>query len=277
MHALAERNIDVKAETALSSKPLLVVDDLTVQFGGANAVRAVENLSISFNEGEFVTIVGPSGCGKSTLLSVIDGLLPAHAGRVLLRDKVIKSPGPDRAMVFQDAALLPWRTVLSNIEFGLQMRGGTRKAERTSTARRYLAKVGLSRFAQHYPHQLSGGMRQRVGIARALAVNPDILLMDEPFGALDAQTRELLGTELLRIWDQERKTVLFVTHSIEEAIYLGDRVIVLTGRPARVKAEIVIDLPRPRGDELRADSRFMHYRMQIWNLLDISIDSDEDS
>lgn len=258
--------------------PLLTVENLLVNFsqGSENAVTAIENLNISVAEGEFVTIVGPSGCGKSTLLSVIDGLLPAQSGRVTLRNRIVTEPGSDRAMVFQDSALLPWRTVLSNIEFGLQMRGANAK-KRSEIARRYLGRVGLSRFGKHFPHQLSGGMRQRVGIARALAVNPEILLMDEPFGALDAQTRELMAVELLRIWDEERKTVLFVTHSIEEAIYLGDRVIVLSARPARVKMEIKVDLPRPRDPAIRSWSEFTHYRELIWNQLEVHLEEEANS
>jgi ABC-type nitrate/sulfonate/bicarbonate transport system ATPase subunit len=258
------RRIDMGAKS-----PLLLVDDLTVRFSsrGADEIVAIQNLTLSVGHAEFVTVVGPSGCGKSTLLGVIDGLVDAQGGRVLLRGRQVSGPGPDRAMVFQDSALFPWRTVQSNVEFGLQMRG-ERAEKRREVARRYLQMVGLTRFARHYPHQLSGGMRQRVGIARALAVNPEILLMDEPFGALDAQTRELMGGELLRIWDQERKMVIFVTHSIEEAIYLGDRVIVLTARPARLKKDLPIDLPRPRDQHIRTSPEFTRYRQIIWDLLE---------
>jgi ABC-type nitrate/sulfonate/bicarbonate transport system ATPase subunit len=252
-----------------SNPPLLVVESLTVHFAspGVDAVTAIDSLSFSVEQAEFVTIVGPSGCGKSTLLGVIDGLVSAQSGRVLLNDRAVLEPGPDRAMVFQDSALFPWRTVQANVEFGLQMRG-IDAAKRRDVARRYLSMVGLTSFAHHYPHALSGGMRQRVGIARALAVDPTILLMDEPFGSLDAQTRELMGGELLRIWDQERKTVIFVTHSIEEAVYLGDRVIVLTARPAKVKREIRIDLPRPRDQHIRTHPQFTKYRQLIWDLLE---------
>lgn len=252
-----------------SKPPLLVVESLTVRFASPvmDAVTAIDSLSFSVDQAEFVTIVGPSGCGKSTLLAVIDGLVSAQSGRVLLNDRTVVEPGPDRAMVFQDSALFPWRTVQANVEFGLQMRG-IDAAKRRDVARRYLSMVGLTSFARHYPHALSGGMRQRVGIARALAVNPTILLMDEPFGSLDAQTRELMGGELLRIWDQERKTVIFVTHSIEEAVYLGDRVIVLTARPAKVKREIRIHLPRPRDQHIRTHPQFTKYRQLIWDLLE---------
>jgi NitT/TauT family transport system ATP-binding protein len=258
--------------------PLLIVEALTVRFAsrGMDEVTAIDTLSFSVDQAEFVTIVGPSGCGKSTLLAVIDGLVPAQSGRVLLNGQAVVDPGPDRAMVFQDSALFPWRTVQANVEFGLQMRG-VDAARRRDVARRYLSMVGLTAFARHYPHALSGGMRQRVGIARALAVNPTILLMDEPFGALDAQTRELMGVELLRIWDQDRKTVIFVTHSIEEAVYLGDRVIVLTARPAKVKREIRIDLPRPRDQHMRTHPEFTKYRQLIWDLLEEEVSLEQEA
>jgi NitT/TauT family transport system ATP-binding protein len=252
-----------------ATAPFLLIEDVTIQFGAgtAKAVTALERFSLAVEEREFLTIVGPSGCGKSTLLSVIDGLTSPESGRVVLRGRPLSAPGPDRAMVFQDSALFPWRTVQGNVEFGLRMRGVGASARR-EIARRYTALVGLEHFAHHYPHQLSGGMRQRVGIARALAVDPDILLMDEPFGALDAQTRELMGVELLKIWDQERKTVVFVTHSIDEAIYLGDRIVVMTARPGRVKQEIRIDLPRPREPRVHLRPKFTDYRQVIWDLLE---------
>ncbi|MBI2369399.1 MAG: ABC transporter ATP-binding protein [Deltaproteobacteria bacterium] len=230
---------------------------------------AVEDftLALAGRPGEFVSIIGPSGCGKSTLLLAMDGLVQPASGDLLIDGRPVAGPGPDRAVVFQEVALLPWRTVLDNVCFGMEFRG-VAAAERQEVARRYVKLVGLSGFERHYPHQLSGGMRQRVGIARALAVHPAILLMDEPFGALDAQTRQLMGVELLRIWDQERKTVVFVTHDLDEAIFLSDRVVVMTARPGRVKAVIPIELPRPRDQGVRNTLAFIDYRRQLWGLLE---------
>lgn len=248
----------------------IVINNVTVIFlqphGGE--LIAVEDFNLKVQRGEFVTIVGPSGCGKSTLLSVVDGLLLPSKGEVIINGKPIKEPGHDRALVFQEFALLPWRTVEGNVMLGLELHKKYTKAQMKEIAHRYIHMVGLQGFEKHYPHQLSGGMRQRVGIARALAVNPDILLMDEPFAALDAQTREIMSVELLRIWEQDKKTVLFVTHSIDEAVYLADRIVVMSGRPGRVKEIISVDLPRPRKLSIKDETQFVHLRRHIWNLLE---------
>src|SRR5579875_3078323 len=219
------------------------------------------------DDSEFVAIVGPSGCGKSTLLLLINGLLHPTSGRILLNGRPVAAPGPERALVFQEFALLPWRTVLHNVELGLEV---IRKpaAARRELARENLRRVGLSAFERYYPHQLSGGMRQRVGIARALAVGPEVLLMDEPFGALDAQTRQIMGAELLRIWERDRKTILFVTHDIDESIYLADRVVVMSANPGRVLEVLPITLPRPRDFEARNSPAFVEYRRRIWERLE---------
>jgi len=251
----------------------LVVDGLRLvydQSAGREDFLALDNVDFEIGEGEFVTIVGPSGCGKSTLLMLIAALLRPSAGTIRLNGKEVGSPGWDRALVFQDFALLPWRTVLKNVELGLELKGLPGDARR-EIARRHLAMVGLRAFEQHYPHQLSGGMRQRVGIARALSVEPEILLMDEPFGALDAQIRQVMGSELLRIWERDRKTILFVTHDIDEAIYLADRVIVMSASPGRVVREISVALDRPRRLEIRNRPQFSAYREEIWNLLEEQI------
>jgi NitT/TauT family transport system ATP-binding protein len=231
-----------------------------------SAFPALADVNLPIGDGEFVTIVGPSGCGKSTLLMLIAALLKPTSGTVRLDGKPVSTPGPDRALVFQDFALLPWRTVLANVELGLELKG-VGAHERAAIARRHIAMVGLSKFEHAYPHQLSGGMRQRVGIARALAVEPEVLLMDEPFGALDAQIRQVMGLELLRIWERGRKTILFVTHDIDEAIYLADRIIVMSASPGRIIADIPVTLARPRPLEIRNDPAFNVYRRRLWDLL----------
>jgi NitT/TauT family transport system ATP-binding protein len=217
---------------------------------------AVNGVALSIDKGEFVTIVGSSGCGKSTLLMAVAGLVRLSRGLIRIDGKEVTGPGPDRAVVFQEASLLPWRSVRGNVKFGLQMQrwNGGNLNER---AMQMIRLVGLSRFADYHPHQLSGGMRQRVNIARALAVNPDVLLMDEPFGALDAQTREIMGVELLRIWERDKKTALFVTHDIDEAIFLADKIIVMGRNPGHIKEVIKVDLQRPR-DEAVLDSEDFH-------------------
>jgi len=206
---------------------------------------AVQDVSFTVSEGEFVCLLGPSGCGKTTILRMIGGLEEPTEGKILLDGKPLSYRGGDVGFVFQEYGLFPWRTVLKNVEFGLEILG-VEKQERRRIARRYIEMVGLSKFENSYPHELSGGMKQRVGIARALATNPKLLLMDEPFGALDAQTRNILQEELIRIWMQEHKTVLYVTHSVDEAIFLADRVFVLTASPARLKREFRVDIERPR-------------------------------
>ncbi len=229
-------------------------------------VRALQGFDIDVNEGEFVSIVGPSGCGKSTFLSILLGLLKPESGDLRLRDKRITGPGTDRAMVFQEFGLLPWRTVQHNVELGLELKGMPAE-KRREISQGLIEMVGLVGFESHYPHELSGGMKQRVGLARALATDPDVLLMDEPFAALDAQTRDIMQAELLRIWRKARKTVLFVTHQIDEAIYLSDRVMVMTRRPGRAKRLFTIDLPRPRDYEMRVTPEFNDLKLEIWNEL----------
>jgi len=224
---------------------------------------ALHDISLVVEKNEFVSLLGPSGCGKTTLIRVIAGLIPADRGQILVNGRPVTAPGRDRCMVFQQFGLLPWRTVLSNVEFGLEIEG-VAKEERAQIARKYLELVGLVGFENYYPHQISGGMQQRVGIARALSKKPDILLMDEPFGAVDAQTREQLQEELLKIWDQTDTTVVFVTHSIDEAIYLSDRVVVMQARPGRIKEELAVDLPRPRWEgDIKADPRFSQLRARL--------------
>jgi NitT/TauT family transport system ATP-binding protein len=229
---------------------------------------ALENVNLSVDEGEFVTIVGPSGCGKTTFINIADGLLKPTGGKILLDGKEVTGPGMDRAMVFQDACLLPWRTVLKNVMFGLECRGlgnGGRERER---AMKFIKLVGLAGFEDHYPHELSGGMQQRCNLARALTVDPEVLIMDEPFAALDAQTREIMQLELLRIWNEAKKTVLFITHQINEAIYLADRVIIFGARPGRVKDVLKIDLPRPRKLEIKRSKEFLQYEDFLWNRIE---------
>jgi len=208
-------------------------------------IVALAAITASIAEGEFVCLLGPSGCGKSTLLKIVAGLIRPSSGTITIDGRTVTGPGPDRAVVFQDYALFPWMTVADNVEFGLAARG-VAPDKRHAVSAELLRAVGLHDFAAKYPHHLSGGMKQRVSIARALAVDPVLLLMDEPFGALDAQTRFVMQQELLRIWRAYRKTVLFVTHSIDEALYLGDRVLVMTARPGAIKADIRVSHPRPR-------------------------------
>jgi NitT/TauT family transport system ATP-binding protein len=224
---------------------------------------ALYDISLAIRKNEFVSLLGPSGCGKTTLIRIIAGLLAADRGDVLVNQQCVTVPGRDRCMVFQQFGLLPWRTVMSNVEFGLEIEGMARD-ERRAVADKYLELVGLKGFENYYPHQISGGMQQRVGIARALSKKPEILLMDEPFGAVDAQTREQLQEELLKIWAQTETTVVFVTHSIDEAVYLSDRVVVMQARPGRIKEEVAIDLPRPRWEgDVKADPRFAQLRARL--------------
>ncbi|MEP9377400.1 ABC transporter ATP-binding protein [Aquabacter sp. CN5-332] len=225
---------------------MVIIEGLNKKYGNQGAeVSALVDINLTIEEGEFICLLGPSGCGKSTLLKIVAGLIPATSGRMSIDGKLVDGPGPERAVVFQDYALFPWMTVRDNVEFGLQARGRSVK-ERREVSERLLKIVGLADFANRFPHHLSGGMKQRVSIARALAVDPSLLLMDEPFGALDAQTRETLQDELLRIWREYKKTVIFVTHSIEEALYLSDRIVVMTARPGRIKQIVTIEEPRPR-------------------------------
>ena len=227
------------------------------------AFLALESFDLDVVEGEFVTIVGPSGCGKSTFLKVVNGLLRASAGEIKLK---AAAKGRDDAMVFQESALFPWYSVLDNVAYGLVCAGMSKKDAR-ERAKPMIRLVGLEGFGDKYPYQLSGGMQQRANLARALTVDPGLLLMDEPFAALDAQTREIMQSELLRIWDQAKQTVLFITHQIDEAVYLSDRVIVMSARPGRILADIRIDLPRPRDLHVKRTPPFVAYEEQIWELI----------
>jgi NitT/TauT family transport system ATP-binding protein len=221
---------------------------------------------LSVADGEFVTVVGPSGCGKSTLLHILGGFIPAEAGAIRVHGRKVVGPGPDRGMVFQEFSLFPWRTVSGNVGWGLEVRGAA-TAERQAVVDRYLELTGLSEFRDHLPGELSGGMKQRVALARVLAFDPEVLLMDEPFGSLDAQTRETMQEELIRIWERTGKTIFFVTHDIDEAVYLGDRVLVLSARPARVREEVAVALPRPRGVVARKSTAFLECKNRIWDLI----------
>lgn len=246
------------------------------QDGASDALVVLDDVSFTIEKGSFVSFVGPSGCGKTTLLRIIDGLIQANAGKVLIDGETVCGPSATRAMVFQEFNLLPWRTVLKNIEFGLEMQGAD-KRKRRKAASDILTRVGLEGFERYYPHQLSGGMKQRVGLARALSISPSYLFMDEPFGALDPQIRELMQLELLKLLDAHRKTVIFVTHSVDEALFLSDRILVFTARPGRVLANIDIELPRPRwkdDEKLKSSHEFVAYRQQIWRLLKEELQSE---
>jgi NitT/TauT family transport system ATP-binding protein len=234
---------------------------------GELRVEALRDLSLRIRAGEFVSIVGASGCGKTTLLRLLDGLLEPTSGTVLIDGREVTRPGPDRGFVFQQDRLFPWRTVEGNTLLGPEMQRKATGAAR-GLARQFLRLVGLDGFDGYYPHELSGGMRQRVNLARALAVEPEVLLMDEPFASLDAQTREIMQAELLRIWRETGKTVVFVTHQIDEAVYLSDRVLVLTVRPGRLKEEVAIDLPRPRELAVKRTLEFVRYTDRIWRLIE---------
>ncbi|MEV7549540.1 ABC transporter ATP-binding protein [Amycolatopsis sp. NPDC089917] len=236
---------------------------VTKTFG---ALTALDDVSLDIEEGTFLSLVGPSGSGKSTLLDLLGGLAKPTSGEVLIDGKPVTGPGLDRGVVFQQYALFPWRTARANVEFGLE--GGTlNKRQRADRAREFLDLVGLSGFEDHLPHQLSGGMKQRVAIARSLAYDPGVLLMDEPYAALDSQTRELLQEELRRIWRRTGKTIVFITHSIEEAVYLGQKVAVLTSRPGRLKDVVDIDLGDRTSDDLRSAPAFVAHRHRLWELL----------
>ena len=244
--------------------PKLRIDSVALRFASRTGVpvTALEDISLDVEDKEFSVIVGPSGCGKTSLLRLVAGLIEPTEGVISLDDARISGPGRDRGMVFQSYTLFPWLTVQDNVEFGLRI-AGIPPAERRETSRRFIAQVGLSGFERLYPRQLSGGMMQRVALARALANDPAILLMDEPFGALDSQTRSLMQELLLDIWQQSHKTVLFITHDIDESILLGDRVYVMTARPGRIKEMVEIDLPRPRTVELLTTEAFMAIKRRI--------------
>ncbi|MSQ72771.1 MAG: ABC transporter ATP-binding protein [Betaproteobacteria bacterium] len=237
--------------------------------GGQEPLPVLDDVSLTIAEGSFVSFLGPSGCGKTTLLRILAGLVTPGSGTVKIDGAVVRRPSLGRAMVFQEFNLLPWRNAQKNIEFALEVQGVPREARRRR-AEETLKLVGLEHFAGYFPHQLSGGMKQRIGLARALATAPAYLFMDEPFGALDPQIRELLQLELLKLLEVDRKTVIFVTHSIEEAIFLSDRIVMFSARPGRILRTIDVDLPRPRWrdeEEVKASERFVRYRREIWHLL----------
>ncbi len=247
----------------------LSVAELSVAFENGQSgewTAAVDKVSLEIQPGEFVAIVGLSGCGKTTFLNAVAGLVPSQGGRIAVNGKQVAGPGYDRAVVFQKASLLPWRTVIRNIIYGLELRGIKRETA-MERARRFVDLVHLSGFENYYPHQLSGGMQQRVNLARALACEPEVLLLDEPFAALDAITRESMQNELLLLWEQTQKTVLMVTHQIDEAVLLADRVVVFSARPATIVAEVQIDLPRPRTAQLKDDAEFDFLAKKIWGLI----------
>ena len=253
-------------------KGSLSVSTISLTYGtGDKSVLALDGISFEVRPNEFTVIVGPSGCGKSSLLYIAAGLTEATSGTIHTGGKLVTGPGADRGMVFQSYTLFPWLTVRNNVEYGLK-RKGMAQPERNRIVDHYLGEIGLKAFAGHYPKQLSGGMMQRVAIARALANDPDILLMDEPFGALDSQTRHSMQRLLLRVWENTQKTVAFVTHDIDEAILLGDRVIVMTARPGKVKADIRIGIQRPRDPEIVLEPEFIAIKRRIINELRDEID-----
>src|SRR5438093_12605168 len=252
------------------SMPKLEARDVGVEYfmpRSGQRLVALQDVNFAVGPGEFVSIVGPSGCGKTTFLDAVDGLVPLKRGRLLLNGREITGPGRDRAMVFQAPSLLPWRTVTGNIMYGLELQGRKKDPAAQATVEQLIQMVGLSGFEQSYPSELSGGMQQRVNLARALATDPELLLLDEPFASLDAQTRETMQQELTRIWGETRKTAIFITHDIAEAVYLADRVIVLTARPGRVKLDMKIDLPRPRDLRLKREVEFVAYERTIWETI----------
>ena len=247
-----------------SAERVLVVDDLVKQFDTPDGpIRAVENISFAVGRGEFLSVIGPSGCGKSTVFNIIGGLLPDFQGRVAIQGEPIRGPHRSIGMVFQEESTFPWRTVLDNVCFPLEIIG-MGKTERRAKARHFIALVGLTGFENRYPAELSGGMRQRVAIARTLASEPTILLMDEPFASLDEQTRLLLGDKVLQIQQELRQTTLLITHNITEAVQLSDRILVMTFRPGRVKRIVDIDLPHPRTSEIVSSAAFGRYVAEIW-------------
>ena len=232
--------------------------------GRTGEVVALNGVNLDIMDNEFITVVGPSGCGKSTILNIMAGLLEPTSGKIICNGTEVHGPGPDRAVVFQQYALFPWLTVKKNVLFPLQMKG-IKGQEAEDIAMKYIKMVDLEKFCDHYPKELSGGMKQRVAIARAYAANPEVLLMDEPFGALDAQTRTQLQQELLETWEKERKTCFFITHDVDEALILGQRVVIMSARPGRIKDIIDVDIPYPRDQETKMSPRFLELKNQIWS------------
>jgi NitT/TauT family transport system ATP-binding protein len=259
MDALASRS-ETMAAALPNERTRIHIRNVAKRYG---ALEVFRNIDLDVGDCEILAIVGPSGCGKTTLLRCIEGLMPVDEGEIRVNGARVTQPIAGVAMVFQHFGLFPWKTVHANVAYGLKMAGAPAK-EIAEKVPHFIAMVGLKGFEQAYPYQMSGGMQQRCGLARALAVGPSVLLMDEPFAAVDAQTREILQFELLRIWEQRPTTMVFVTHSIEEAVLMGDRVIVLKGRPSSIAEDIAIDLPRPRSRETLAEPRFAELREQVW-------------
>ncbi|MFM1653154.1 ABC transporter ATP-binding protein [Brevibacillus sp. B_LB10_24] len=253
-----------------STTPKLLAQHLDVVYvnhkTGAETV-ALKDISLDIKNGEFICIVGPSGCGKTTFLNTVAGLIKQTRGSLMIDGQKVNGPGKDRSMVFQSASLLPWRNVLGNVVYGLELHGRLNK-ETKEQAQEYINMVGLKGFENYYPHELSGGMQQRVNLARALAVDPQIILLDEPFAALDAQTREFMQKELLRIWSETKKTSLFITHQIDEAIYLADRVFIFGARPGRLVDVVDVDIPRPRDLNIKRNPRFLELVDYVWSIIE---------
>jgi NitT/TauT family transport system ATP-binding protein len=267
------------SKSAVASRTKIEIKGIAKRFewtskGRVESVQALDGIDLEIPTNEFLTLIGPSGCGKTTLLRIIASLEKADRGEVLIDGVPVTKPGPERAVVFQSFGLFPWKTVLDNVKFPLVIRG-MEDAEATAVAKANLQKVKLERFGSSHPHQLSGGMQQRVGLARALATDPDILLMDEPFGAIDAQTRELMQEELMNLWQESKKTVIFVTHDLDEAVLLADRVMLLSRRPGRIRSLLPVDLPRPReGYDVRSHEAFTSVRNEIWERLRDDLEED---
>jgi NitT/TauT family transport system ATP-binding protein len=271
--------VTLRSDALAESEPLsglepasamIHIDHVSQRFqtSGRQSHLALSDISLTIDDGAFVSILGPSGCGKSTLLYIVGGFVNPSDGVARVKGKAITGPGPDRGPVFQEFALFPWKNVLGNVMYGLRQQG-VKRSEAEAKSRKLLEMVGLKGYENFYPKELSGGMKQRVAIARTLAYNPAVLLMDEPFGALDAHTRTRLQNDLLNIWERDRKTVLFVTHSVEEAVFLSDKVVVMTRSPGRIKVVVDIDLPRPRKRaELLLDARYQKYVVDIEKLID---------
>jgi len=260
--------IKIKAENIKKTFKIRTNENSRNNGNTTNELLALGGIDLEIKKGEFVSIVGPSGCGKSTFLDLVGGLSKPTGGNIFIDGNPVNGPGLDRGIVFQQYALFPWRTALGNVEFGLESKD-VAKNKRAEIAQKYLSLVGLTGFESRYPYELSGGMKQRVAIARALAYDPDILLMDEPFGALDAQTREIMQRELLRIWEETHKTVLFITHSIDEAVFLSDRIAIMTARPGLIKQVVNVPLSRPARfeEDIRTSQDFVQARHKLWGLL----------
>jgi NitT/TauT family transport system ATP-binding protein len=269
---------DAMSAASGHAAPGLEVQHVSMEFHRRGVTTEVcRDINFDVRPGEFLSIVGPSGCGKTTLLRIVGGLIAPVEGAVLIDGSAVTGPGPDRGFVFQQDSLFPWRTLAGNVEFGLEVQAHSRRGSTNRSAWRKQSRertlevidlVGLGEFGDHYPHELSGGMRQRANLARALAIDPKVLLMDEPFSALDAQTREVMQAELLRIWRKAKKTVLFITHQIDEAVYLSDRVLVMSARPGEIRDVVTVDLPRPRDLDIKRTPEFVRYTDAIWRQIE---------